>query len=50
MLVKEIGLSRLHVSKGVSLGIGVILASFHKQGTNCFLREELNTLVIVGAS
>ena len=49
-LVKKIALSLLHVSKGVSFGIGVLLASFHKQGTNCFLREELNTFVIVGAS
>ena len=32
MLVKDIGLNWFHVSKGVSLGIGVILASFHKQG------------------
>ena len=45
-LVKEIGLSCLHVSKGVSFAIGVTLASLHKfitlvsRNSYCFLREE----------
>ena len=41
MLVRDIGLSSVHLFTAVSLGIGVIFASFHKDGTFCCSSEMI---------
>lgn len=49
IFVREMGHSWWQFVKGDSLGMGVTLASFQWQGTNCSCNERLNSFVITGA-
>ena len=49
ILVKEIGLSWLQSDKVDSFIIGLILASFHSEGTHWSCKERFNTYVSTGA-
>ena len=50
MLVREIGLSCVHSVTGNSFGIGRTFAVFQSAGTDWCMIEQLNILVIIGAS
>ena len=50
MLVREIGLSCVHSVTEDSFGIGQTFAVFQRAGTDWCMIEQLNILVIIGAS